>query len=159
MAILPNQSTVEDPGNELDQITSHVNLSHMAGNSQVPSKKSMALYLDDLTPLFLRDSKNSSSYIALYLIRLIEAQQALPGSCFLLPSLESLSGYFDVHYTEIQKAFRKIKLQGHDYVIPGYYGSISLWTSIKLPSLESDSKSFEGSQQFSNVIFIRTPVT
>jgi hypothetical protein len=65
-----------------------------------------------------------------YLLLLIEEQQVLPGGCITLPSLASLATFLSVPDTEVRTAFRKLRMQGHDSMIPGCYGNISLWIGI-----------------------------
>jgi hypothetical protein len=65
--------------------------------------------------------------IAHYFIQLLEAKMISPQSCLLLPSLHSLTRFFTAPTLDVQKAFQHLRNLGLDYMMPGYYGHISLW--------------------------------
>ncbi len=65
--------------------------------------------------------------IGLLIGRLLKVHGIWRNQCILLPSLMAMADFFNVSYTDIQKAFRWLRLQGFDYMIPGCFGHISVW--------------------------------
>ena len=106
------------------------------------SRRCKVLTVEDLQPLYFQHSNKVSRYIADYFLELIETHQAMMEYSFLLPSLSSLSEFFNVKESEVQKAFHRLKLYGHDSFMPGYYSPVSLWTSPIVPS-QSPKRSWQ----------------
>lgn len=94
------------------------------------------IHLEELPPFHANKGLNGKQHhihlvherIAMYLMRLAHAHSTGLGCCLLMPSLFSLEKFFHAPYYEIRKAFHWLKVHGHEYMIPGYYGHISLWT-------------------------------
>ncbi len=123
--------------------------------------RSKVIGLHHFVPVVLNNSDSVSSQIAAYLSHLLDSQieeQGLsPGCCFLIPSLSTLSEFFNVSIEEIRYAFRKLKIMGHDHIIPGYYGNISIWAYTTETKAQSEKPSGQGKPIW-NVAFVKSRI-
>jgi hypothetical protein len=94
-------------------------------------KKARVIVLEELPVLETMDRQpeERSQALANQLSRFMEAQGALSCATLLMPSLCSMTRYYGMTEREIRRAFRLLKPEGHDYMIPGMYGNITVWIS------------------------------
>jgi hypothetical protein len=103
-------------------------------------EKTRILPLEQFPPLCLiPGERNISAFIADYFVQFIRENEITPGCCLVLPPLESLTRFFQLLEADIRRAFLVLKLQGHQYDIPGYYGHITLWICPSDFSLSSSA--------------------
>lgn len=95
--------------------------------------KSKVIDLEDLKPVSFKNHPHAARELAVYFLDFIQERQTHSEYFFLLPSLDSLAEFFEIPHTDIQKAFHRLRIQGHESFIPGYYGNISLWSTPMLP--------------------------
>jgi hypothetical protein len=103
-------------------------IDHILSEDPIHSFRTKVLTLSDFPPYKRERHIACHMSIVSYLNRFIGTKGGFVRTCLLLPSLYSLTRFFKAPTLEVQKAFRHLSTLGYDYMMPGYYGHISLWT-------------------------------
>jgi len=85
------------------------------------------LDIEHFPPFMLQNTKDPLPELTRYLKSMVDEEITGPKKCLMLPSVLTLSAYFDVMPEEVMIALREIKEQGYYNISGGLYGHVSLY--------------------------------